>query len=79
LTKEYGYRKFKDPKTLESAVVNLYQNEVIPNIKKGLCAAIYTQLSDVESETNGLITYDRGIVKITPMVMKSLNDEIKKI
>ncbi|HBP25574.1 MAG TPA: glycoside hydrolase family 2 [Acholeplasmatales bacterium] len=78
LTKEYGYRKFKDPKTLEAAVVNLYQGEVIPNIKKGLCAAIYTQLSDVESETNGLITYDRGIVKITPMVMKSLNDEIKK-
>jgi galactokinase len=41
----------------------LYEKEILPMIDKGLCAAIYTQLSDVEEETNGILTYDREILK----------------
>ena len=40
--------------------------EVLPCIKNGLCAAVYTQVSDVEDEINGLLTYDRKIMKPDP-------------
>ena len=55
----YGYRFFKDQSELEKAIHELYDTQIKPYIKKGLCAAIYTQLSDVEDETNGFLTYDR--------------------
>ena len=55
----YGYRFFKDQSELEKAIRELYDRQIKPYIKKGLCAAIYTQLSDVEDETNGFLTYDR--------------------
>ena len=59
----YGYRFFKDQSELEKAIHELYDTQIKPYVKKGLCAAIYTQLSDVEDETNGFLTYDR-IAKI---------------
>ena len=55
----YGYRFFKDQSELEKAIHELYDTQIKPYVKKGLCAAIYTQLSDVEDETNGFLTYDR--------------------
>ena len=60
----YGYRFFKDQSELEKAIHELYDIQIKPYVKKGLCAAIYTQLSDVEDETNGFLTYDR-IAKIS--------------
>ena len=44
----------------------MYLDQVLPLIPRGLCAAVYTQVSDVEDETNGLLTYDRKEAKITP-------------
>ena len=41
----------------------LYDQQIRPAAARGLCAAVYTQLSDVEDETNGLVTYDRRVVK----------------
>ena len=41
-------------------------------MKRGLCAAIYTQVSDVEDEINGLLTYDRKLEKLTPKRMLPL-------
>ena len=55
----YGYKSFHSQQELEQAIQNLYDTQIKPYIKKGLCAAIYTQLSDVEDETNGFLTYDR--------------------
>ena len=55
----YGYKTFHSQAVLEQAIQNLYDTQIKPYIKKGLCAAIYTQLSDVEDETNGFLTYDR--------------------
>ena len=60
----YGYRFFKDRQAFEDALVALYENEVIPAVEKGLCAAVYTQVSDVEDETNGLLSYDRRVTKV---------------
>ena len=64
--KEYGYRKCADTEVLKEDIERLYKEEIEPLKEKGLCAAIYTQLSDVEDETNGLLTYDRKVMKITP-------------
>ena len=64
--KTYGYGACPDQETLGRAVEELYRQEVLPCVKQGLCAAIYTQVSDVEDEINGLVTYDRKQVKLTP-------------
>ena len=50
----------------------LYRDQVIPCVERGLCAAIYTQVSDVEDEINGLVTYDRKVEKLTPEDMVPL-------
>ena len=82
LDKEYGYRSFKDKEAFEDAFEKLYKDEIIPAIRNGLCGAVYTQLSDVEDETNGLITYDRKVIKVTPermlSISKTLSEEMKK-
>jgi beta-galactosidase/beta-glucuronidase len=60
----YGYRIYKNKKELNKAYQELYNKEIKELIKKGLSATVYTQLSDVEDEVNGLYTYDRKIRKI---------------
>ena len=65
LEKTYGYRKFEDRESFVKALQALYM-EVNRLKEQGLSGAIYTQLSDVEDETNGLFTYDRRILKLRP-------------
>lgn len=74
--KYFGYKKFKSNEKYVAAVKKLYSKKIVSLIKKGLCGCIYTQLSDIEDELNGLITYDRKQVKIKPTVMYALNSEI---
>lgn len=62
--KSYGYKNFKDLDDFRAAFTKLYEEEIIPFIKDGLCASIYTQVSDVEEEINGIMTYDRQITKL---------------
>ena len=59
--KPYGYRFFTERENFERALIDLYETQVLPALEKGLCAAIYTQVSDVEDETNGLLSYDRKV------------------
>ncbi len=69
----YGYRFFSDEKLFRKALADLYTNEVLPQIEtQGLCAAVLTQVSDVEDETNGLFTYDRQVLKVDKDEMKAL-------
>ncbi len=75
-TKEYGYRHFDQRESFEDALVALYEGEILPAIPKGLCAAVYTQVSDVEDETNGLLSYDRKVCKVTPYTMQRLAEKI---
>ncbi len=72
----YGYRNLKTREEFENAVMDLYENQVLPLRKKGLGGAVYTQLSDVEDETNGLVTYDRQVVKISAERMKRLSEKL---
>ena len=76
--KFFGYRKYYDKQKLTDAVAALYLDRLLPLIrKKGLSALVYTEVSDVEDETNGLLTYDREVVKIDPDVMKKINEQMK--
>ena len=68
--KNFGYKNFETPAQLEIAIEDLYQKQIGPAKMEGLAAAVYTQLSDVEDELNGLLTYDRKVVKIAPELMK---------
>ena len=60
----FGYKKFDTLEDLSNAYHELYEGQVLPLIEKGLSGVVYTQLSDVEEEVNGLVTYDRKVVKI---------------
>jgi hypothetical protein len=50
-----------------------------PLINKGLSAAVYTQTTDVEVEVNGLMTYDRKVIKFDPSFLKKLHEELYRI
>ncbi len=76
LDKNYGYSTCKTPEEFEKAFLSLYREQVIPQIKRGLCATVYTQVSDVEDETNGLLTYDRQVVKVQTKPMQELASEL---
>ncbi len=76
--KEFGYKKFRTQEDYVAALRKLYLKKLKPLIKKGLCAAVYTQVSDVEEEINGLITYDRRYIKIPVETMREINEEIMK-
>ncbi len=67
--KTYGYGICKTRQALVERLHKLYFEEVIPAAKEGLCAAIYTQLSDVEDEVNGILSYDRRLIKLLPEEM----------
>ncbi len=76
--KTFGYRIYKSKEALEKALETLYIKRLKPLIgKKGLSALVYTEVSDVEDETNGLLTYDREIVKVDIDFMKKINDQMK--
>lgn len=76
LDKTYGYGKYKNTADFEKALCDLYLNEVLPAVSKGLCATVLTQVSDVEDETNGLVTYDRQVLKIHKNTLKTAFDKI---
>ena len=77
--KIYGYRVFNTQSEFEDAVCKLYDTEVRALVNSGASAFVYTQVSDVEDEINGLFTYDRQIVKIDCDRLKKINDELKSI
>ena len=73
----YGYRLFDDAAAYMEAVETLYRKEIIPAVTQGLCGAVYTQLSDVEDETNGLYSYDRRVCKVDEARMRAIAEELK--
>ena len=62
--KSYGYRNCKTQEAFMDALETLYLEQIAPLVKEGLCATVYTQVSDVEEEINGLFTYDREVLKV---------------
>ena len=46
-------------------------------LKQGLSASVYTQVSDVEDEVNGLLTYDRRVVKVDAQRIRKINEQLR--
>ncbi len=72
----HSYRQFDNETAYNAGISELYEKDVIPYIARGLSAVIYTQLSDVEDEVNGLLTYDRQVVKVHADMMKEINSRL---
>lgn len=74
--KSFGYKMYPDRAALTEAYRRLHEEQVFPLLKKGLCVSIYTQLTDVELEVNGMYTYDRAVCKLDKEVVKSINEKL---
>ncbi|MBP9988615.1 MAG: glycoside hydrolase family 2 [Ruminococcus sp.] len=75
--KSFGYVMYKTKDSLSKAYKKLFEKQIISKIPKGLCATVYTQVSDVEFEVNGMFTYDREILKIDADTVKEINSKLK--
>ena len=76
--KAYGYKSCKTAEEFTAALEQLYRQRIIPAAEKGLCAAVYTQVSDVEDEINGLLTYDRKVCKANEKTMTDIAAALQK-
>lgn len=74
--RKFTYKDVSSEEALLNEIRKMYERDVIPYIEKGLSASIYTQLSDVEQETNGLVTYDRKKIKVSIQGMRELSSRI---
>ena len=75
--KSYGYGACETLEALQEKIEKLYLEQVIPAYEKGLCAAIYTQVSDVEDEINGIMSYDRKVIKLNARRMVEIAEKFK--
>lgn len=75
--KVYGYRIYRKKSELTAGYRDWIEREVLPNIPRGLSATVYTQLSDVEEETNGILTYDREVLKLETETVRELNGRMR--
>ena len=75
--KMFGYKIYGSRESLANAYKKTFEKVIIPQIKTGLSATVYTQLTDVEDELNGLLTYDRKIEKIPADLLKNINERVK--
>ncbi|MDQ7991417.1 MAG: DUF2804 family protein, partial [Propionicimonas sp.] len=74
--KEFGYRRFADPDAFLRAFERLHLAEILPAVRRGLAASVYTQVSDVEGEVNGLLTADRERLKVPVERVRALNEQL---
>ena len=70
--KVYGYGQADTETALTERIAKLYTEMVLPAVPEGLCGCIYTQISDVEDEVNGLYTYDRQVCKVNSDGMQDI-------
>ena len=73
----YGYGSAGDEAELTERIEEMYRGMILPGIPKGVCGCVYTQLSDVEDEVNGLYTYDRKMCKVEKGRMQEIAEEIR--
>lgn len=76
--KNWGYIQFKNSKEVTDEYIK-YAEQLKKMIKSGFSAAVYTQTTDVEGEVNGLLTYDRKVIKLEESRVRKVNQEICRI
>ncbi len=74
--KSYGYGTCHSEAELTERILEMYRKMVLPAVSEGLCGCVYTQVSDVEEEINGLYTYDREVCKVDKEAMCRLAEEL---
>ncbi|MBR6478978.1 MAG: glycoside hydrolase family 2 [Clostridia bacterium] len=74
--KAFGYHMYPTKGLLQRAYKKLFERRIIRNIPRGLSATVYTQVSDVEGEVNGLITYDRRVEKFDRDFLRKINEKV---
>ena len=74
----YGYGGSENREKLTEDILSLYDVMILPAAPKGMCGCIYTQLSDVEDEINGLYTYDRKVCKVEKEKMAAMAKKLQK-
>lgn len=72
----YGYGGADSEEALTEMIAEMYEKMILPAIPEGVCGCIYTQLSDVEDEVNGLYTYDRRVCKVNKQRIKELAQKL---
>ena len=75
--REFGYRRYDSEDVLAAAFEKLHERQLIPAVPRGLGATVYTQLSDVEEETNGLLTYDRRVLKLPADLVRRVTGALR--
>lgn len=75
--KMFGYKIYNSKEALTKNYLKCFNNTIIPQIKTGLSATVYTQVTDVEDELNGIMTYDREVIKIDVDKLKEVNERVK--
>ncbi len=73
--KNWGYVQFKSAKEVTNEYVK-YGQQLLELVKRGISGGVYTQTTDVEGEVNGLITYDRKVIKVEEDRIRKINQEI---
>ena len=73
----YGYGTARSRAELTGRYRKLQLDTVLPQLRNGLSALVYTQVSDVEDEVNGLFTYDRQAVKPDPAAVRAVNEALE--
>jgi beta-galactosidase/beta-glucuronidase len=74
--KYFGYKKYTSREALTEGYVDLLETQLIPWIRAGLSAAVYTQTTDVEIEVNGFLTYDRKVIKMNLEALVSAHEKL---
>ena len=75
---QYGYGASDTKEALTKDILYMYENMILPYIKDGVCGCVYTQLSDVEDEINGLYTYDRKVCKVVKEDMLAMAEKLQE-
>ncbi|GGO61361.1 glycoside hydrolase family 2 protein [Nonomuraea cavernae] len=75
--RNFGYRRHDTAEELGEAFERLHEEQIAPAIPLGLSATVYTQLSDVEDELNGLLTYDRRVLKLPEELVRRVNARLR--
>ena len=77
--KEFGYKSYHSKEELTENYKRLWEDEIYPNVERGMCSTVYTQTSDIEEEINGIFTYDRDEVKLLEPVVQALNQKLYQV
>ena len=75
--RNWGYIEFKNSDDVTNQYVK-YAKEIQDFVSRGFSAAVYTQTTDVEGEVNGLMTYDRKVIKINEAAVRKANQDVIK-